>query len=375
MKWSFKIGTIAGTAIRVHMTFALLLLWIWLVHYQIGGAAAAWEGIAFILLVFACVVLHEFGHITVARGFGIKTPDITLLPIGGVASLERIPKVPQQELLIAIAGPLVNVAIAGLIIIALGGIGGLDQALEPQDPRTSFLVRLAGVNIFLVLFNLIPAFPMDGGRILRAILAVWLPWIRATQIAAAIGQSLAFVLGLAGLFYNPWLIVIAIFVYLAATAEERDAEIEDVSDHVSVDDVMITEFETLPHSATIEEAVDKLLATTQSDFPVVATGGRLVGLLSRNSIIAALKDQGPKTPIMQVMRSDFPAIDNNTPLVEGLRRMREENVPVIAVIGNAGSLVGLINYETIGEILMVRAAAAKDFKFGNLRRGGLKQRS
>ncbi|MFS8116209.1 site-2 protease family protein [Rhizobium jaguaris] len=374
MRWSLKIGTVVGTAVRVHITFVVLLVWIWLAHYQIGGTQAAWYGLTFVLAVFGCVLLHEFGHIAVAHHFGIKTPEIMLLPIGGVATLERLPREPRQEILIAVAGPLVNLAITPLIIAVLGGAGRLDQAFEPQDPRIGFLVRLAGINTFLMLFNLIPAFPMDGGRVLRAMLAVWLPWARATQIAAAIGQGIALVLGLFGLLYNPWLIVIAIFVYLAATSEEQDAQIQDIADHVCVSDVMITEFETLSRSASIEEAVDRLLATTQSDFPVVGSDGRLAGLLTRNSIITALKEQGPKTPVTQAMRSDIPEIGYRTLLNEGLRRMREESAPVIAVVDDAGSLSGLINYETIGEILMVRSAASDDFRFGHLRHSGLKYR-
>ncbi len=170
MGWSLKLGTIAGTEICIHMTFVLLLVWIWFTHYQIGGAPAAWEGVAFILSVFVCVVLHEFGHIAAARRFGIKTPDITLLPIGGVARLEGNPSEPREELLIAVAGPLVNIVIAALLLAVIGGVAGLEQLARPQDPQIDFFARLAGVNIFLVLFNMIPAFPMDGGRVLRAIL-------------------------------------------------------------------------------------------------------------------------------------------------------------------------------------------------------------
>src|SRR5690606_35627171 len=132
----------------------------------------------------------------------IKTPDITLLPIGGLARLERMPEEPGQEFVIAVAGPLVNVVIAGVILIALGGTVGAEQMMQVEDPRVNFLVRLAGVNIFLVLFNMIPAFPMDGGRVLRAILATRMTWARATQIAANIGQGLAFLFGFLGLFYN-----------------------------------------------------------------------------------------------------------------------------------------------------------------------------
>src|SRR5690606_20872456 len=185
MTWSFKIGAFGGTEVRVHVTFALLLLWIWFIQYQAGGAAAAWEGVIFIVAVFACVVLHEFGHIIAARRYGIRTPDITLLPIGGLARLERMPDEPRQELVIAVAGPLVNVAIAAFIFLVLGYSVGLEQMAEIENPRADFFARLAGVNVFLVVFNMIPAFPMDGGRVLRALLATRLPWARATQIAAS----------------------------------------------------------------------------------------------------------------------------------------------------------------------------------------------
>jgi Zn-dependent protease len=195
MRWSFSIGTFGGTVVRIHVTFFLLLAWIWFMHYQIGGTAAAWEGVAFIVAIFICVVLHEFGHALAARRYGIKTPDITLLPIGGLARLERMPEEPRQELVIAVAGPLVNVVIAAIILIALGGTVGAEQMIQVEDPRVNFLVRLAGVNIFLVLFNMIPAFPMDGGRVLRALLSIRLGFTRATQIAASIGQFVAFALG------------------------------------------------------------------------------------------------------------------------------------------------------------------------------------
>ncbi|TIX71057.1 MAG: site-2 protease family protein, partial [Mesorhizobium sp.] len=293
MGWSLNLGTIAGTTVRVHFTFLLLLVWIWLTHYRIGGTPAAWEGVAFIIAVFACVVLHEFGHIAAARYFGIGTPDITLLPIGGVARLERMPEEPGQEFVIAVAGPLVNVAIAALIFALLGGSAGVEQMAGIEDPRMNFLARLAGVNVFLVLFNMIPAFPMDGGRILRAALAARLSWSRATQIAATIGQGLAFVFGFVGLFYNPLLIFIGIFVYLAAAAEAQNAQIREVATSVLVGDVMITEFARLERSATLDEAIEMLLATTQHDFPVTDSAGHLKGLVTRNDMIRTLKEKGP----------------------------------------------------------------------------------
>ncbi|MCR4265712.1 site-2 protease family protein [Nitratireductor sp. ZSWI3] len=373
MTWSFNIGKIGGTVLRVHVTFFLLLAWIWYMHYQIGGTAAAWVGVAFILAVFACVVLHEFGHALAARRYGIRTPDITLLPIGGMARLERMPEEPGQELVIALAGPLVNVVIAGLIILALGGAAGIEQMIQVEDPRTDFLVRLAGVNIFLVLFNLIPAFPMDGGRVLRALLATRMSWARATQIAASIGQGLAFLFGFLGLLYNPLLIFIAIFVYLAAAAEAQDAQIRGIANSVLAGDVMVTEFASLDRSASVAEAIERLLATTQNEFPVVDPSGRLEGLITRNDMIRALRETGPDAPVVGVMRSGLPTIHRRQSLTDGLRLLRETQAPAVAVLDSHDRLAGLITSETIGEMMMVGAAMPEGFRFGKLRRRNRRQ--
>src|ERR1700758_4738615 len=180
MSWSVNIGSIAGTAIRIHITFLLFLIWIFAAGWASGGPEAAWGILMFMVLLFACVVAHEFGHILVARAFGVSTPDVTLLPIGGVARLERIPEEPYQEFLVAIAGPLVNVAIAlGLIALAGADLKAGDL-YTVESPHTSMIDRLAAVNLFLAVFNLIPAFPMDGGRVLRALLASRLGFTRAT---------------------------------------------------------------------------------------------------------------------------------------------------------------------------------------------------
>jgi CBS domain-containing protein len=290
------------------------------------------------------------------------------LPIGGVARLDRMPEEPLQEFVIAIAGPLVNVVIAAVIFVALGYTVGLGEISQIDNPRADFLARLAGVNVFLVVFNLIPAFPMDGGRVLRAILAIWLPWSRATQIAATIGQGLAFVFGFVGLFYNPLLIFIAIFIYLAAAAEAQTAQIRDVSQSVLVGDVMITKFSKLERSATIDEAIELLLATTQREFPVVDADGKFEGLLTREAMIQALRDSGPGTAVVTVMRKDIPRTHPRKSLQDSLRAMQEAGVPALAVVDDAGRLVGLMTHENLGEMLMVRSARPEGFRFGSLRR-------
>src|SRR5215216_7227120 len=214
MLWSVNIGRIAGTAIRIHITFLLFLVWIWAGSYVTGGAEAAWSGLIFMVLLFLCVLAHEFGHIFTARAFGVQTPDVTLLPIGGVARLERIPEEPIQEFLIAIAGPLVNVVIALVLMAFAGADLGTRHLAAVESSQVPMVDRLASVNLFLALFNMIPAFPMDGGRVLRAVLAIKLGFTRATEVAATIGQWFAFALGFIELFSNPMLIFIAIFVYL-----------------------------------------------------------------------------------------------------------------------------------------------------------------
>ena len=356
MLWSLNIGRIAGTSIRIHITFLLFLIWIWGASYVSGGAAAAWNGLLFMVLLFLCVLAHEFGHIFAARAFGVATPDVTLLPIGGVARLERIPEEPRQEFLIAIAGPLVNVAIA-LILMSLGGAAVSGRHLAAMESAAVPMAdRLAAVNLFLALFNMVPAFPMDGGRVLRALLAIRLGFTRATEIAATIGQWVAFALGFIGLFGNPMLIFIAIFVYLAAASEAQLVAVRTMSRGVPVGAAMVTQFARLTPDSRIEEAVETLLRTTQTEFPVVDDSGRLAGLLGRSDMIRALKSLGPDARVADAMVKDVPVIDRRQCLDEAFRLLQQKQAPAIGVTDAAGKLIGLISSETIGEMLMVREA-------------------
>jgi Zn-dependent protease/CBS domain-containing protein len=364
MPWSINIGSISGTAIRVHITFVLFLAWIAIANWVSGGPAAAWYSLAFMILLFACVVAHEFGHIFVARYFGVTTPTVTLLPIGGVAQLERIPEKPSEEFLVAIAGPLVNVVIAVVLIVVFGA--SLDpSSLAGVDKSTvSMLDRLAAVNLFLVVFNLIPAFPMDGGRVLRAILASRLGYARATEIAASIGQVVAFGLGFLGLFGNPLLIFIAIFVYLAASSEAQLVAMRAMSRDVPVAAAMMTQIAHLAPDAHIDEAVDTLLRTSQSEFPVVDGAGVLVGVLSRADLIRALKMLGPDAKIADAMTRDIPTISHRACLEEAIRLLQEKRAPAVGVVDAGGKLAGLITSETIGEMLMVREALPAGARVG-----------
>jgi len=190
MRWSWKLGEVAGIGIFVHVTFLMLVGWVALSHWIVERSlAAAVGGAIFILALFGCVVLHELGHALTAKRYGVRTRDITLYPIGGMARLERIPEVPQQEALIALAGPAVNVVIAAGLWLALSAAGGVTPLAELDVTKGPFLERLLLVNLFLAGFNLIPAFPMDGGRVLRALLATRLSYVRATELAAGVGPE------------------------------------------------------------------------------------------------------------------------------------------------------------------------------------------
>ena len=357
MPWSFTIGRVAGSEIRIHITFLLLLAWIAISNYSAGGQAAAIEGVLFIIAVFACVLLHELGHVIAARRYGIATPDITLLPIGGLARLARIPEKPSEEIVIAIAGPLVNVVIAAVLILILGAQFNLAALTEPGNPAIGFLARLAGVNVFLVLFNAIPAFPMDGGRVLRALLAYRLGRRRATEIAARIGQGLAFVFGFLGLMTGDAILVfIGIFVFLAAQAEAGDVGLMDSARRIQVDRAMISKFESLGPQSTVDDAADALIRTTQHEFPVVDGGGRLRGFVTRDAMIRALKSGGPMTPVIEVMLTSVPTIRSGQPLDVAVRRMRDEQSSFIGVVEGNDRLLGYVSQENLAELMMLGGA-------------------
>jgi len=355
MGWSLPIFRIAGIQLRIHVTFVLLIAWLAFGYYAQGGSPAAAEGVIFVLLLFLCVVLHEFGHALAAKSFGINTPDITLLPIGGVARLERMPEEPKQELLIAVAGPAVNVVIALGLFVAGGSF--INPFVNPAASEGVGLIsQLLIINVLLVAFNLLPAFPMDGGRVLRALLATRMSYARATQIAATVGQGFAFVFGFIGLIWNPFLIFIALFVYIGASQEAALAQMKDVSRRFPVSSAMVREFRTLPENATLEEAVDALLATSQHDFPVVDETGNVAGVLTRHDLIAALRKNDPALRVGDVMRRNIPTVTTGTRFEEAFRIMQECNCPAVPVLDSMKRLVGLLTPENVTELMMIQSA-------------------
>jgi Zn-dependent protease len=365
MRGSLKLLTIAGIGIHLHRTILLLLAWIFSSSvYQGGTPSAALVEVGFILAVFVCVTLHELGHALTAARFGIKTRDITMLPIGGVARLERIPRNPLQEFLITIAGPAVNVAIAAALFLVLLASGGLSPLPESSAGAANYLLhapfleRLVFVNITLFVFNLIPAFPMDGGRILRSLLASFMPYGKATQAAAVVGQVLAFGFGALGLLSgNIVLALIAVFIFLGAGAEARAAQTTDLFRGLPVREAMLTDFRTLPHTATLADAARELIAGSQQDFPVM-DGAQLVGVLPRAELLRALASGPQDAPVSAAMRRDCAPVDETEMLESAFQRMQESGCTLLPV-ARRGQVVGLVSLDNIAELIMIRSARAK----------------
>jgi Zn-dependent protease/CBS domain-containing protein len=364
MRGSLKLGTFAGIGVYIHWSFVLIILW---VVYMTWGApiTGVVMAIIFVLALFLCVLLHEFGHALTARRYGIGTRDITLLPIGGVARLERMPEDPWQELVVAVAGPAVNVVIGGGLLLylylAFGEIPnflyigpGEDPSIPGRIADWGFLGFLAYINLFLVVFNMLPAFPMDGGRVVRALLAYWFDYAQATRIAATIGQFMAVLFFAAGLFISPLLFIIAIFVFLGAQAESQLAELRWSLSGIPVRDAMITRFVNLHAEETLGDAVDHLLDGSQTDFAVM-DGERIVGVLSRSDLLTALAARGPAAQIGEVMRRDCASVEESDLLFRVFQRMQEKDCPIVPVT-RRGRVVGMVTLENVGELLMVRSA-------------------
>jgi Zn-dependent protease/CBS domain-containing protein len=356
MRWSLHIGSLGGTEIRIHVTFLLFLIWLGAIYYRQGGTDAAVQGTIFIVLIFLCVLLHELGHVFAARRYGVQTRDVTLWPFGGIASMERMPEKPSQELVVALAGPAVNVVIAAALLLWIGPQLNPENLTQIDNPAVSMAAKVAGANIILVLFNMIPAFPMDGGRVLRALLAMRMGNARATELAASIGQGFAILFGALGIFYNPMLIIIAVFIFLAASGEAAQAQLRAVAQGALVSDAMITEFQSLGTNASVNDAADALIRTTQTDFPVVDGAGRLRGVLTRDAMIKALKERGPDTPVLEVMQSDVPTVSARAKLDTALRSLMQRGRPVVGVTDAQDRLIGLLTVENLGEMMMVHSA-------------------
>ena len=356
MKWQWKFGTFAGIDVYIHATFLLLIGWVGYSHWLENNSwSDVLSGIGFILVLFLCVLLHEYGHALTARKYGIKTRDITLYPIGGVARLERMPEKPIEELWVALMVPAVNVVIAAILFAVLFLTGNLVPLTELGVASGSFLERVMVVNVSLVLFNLIPAFPMDGGRVLRALLAMRMDYVRATQIAASIGQGLALIFGLVGLFGNASLLFIAFFIWIGASQEASAVQMKNVIGGIPVGRAMLTDYKSLSPREPLSRMAQLILAGSQHDFPVIDDNERIVGVVTRDDFLAALTQHGQNIAISAVMRSAPPEVDSYDMVEVALTRIQESGFPTLPVT-HAGQLVGIITAENITEYLMIRTA-------------------
>jgi Zn-dependent protease/predicted transcriptional regulator len=353
--WSIKLGRLLSIDVYVHFTFLLLLGFIGVSHWMAERSpAAAANGMLFFVALFGCVLLHEFGHALMARRYGIQTRDITLLPIGGLARLERMPDKPMQELWVALAGPAVNVVIAAGLAAWLSLTNSWQPLSSLSTTAGGFAERLLAVNVFLVVFNLLPAFPMDGGRVLRSLLALRLDYARATRIAARIGQGMAALFGLAGLFGNPMLLLIALFVWIGAGQEAAAVEMKSSFAGVRVREAMLTDFRGLSPRETVGDAARLLLAGSQQDFPVLEKG-EVVGVLTHTQLLEALRDRGVNVPVGDVMERDFQMASADEELDAALGRVEPGRATLLPVIWNR-QLVGLLTAENVGEFYMIRRA-------------------
>ena len=357
MKWSLNIGKILGISFRIHVTFLLLVLFIFIsVANQYGFDRGLWAAL-FICAVFACVLVHEIGHSLIARRFGKEVKSITLLPIGGVATMEEMPEKPGQEIAMYLVGPLINLAIAAILYVVVGHWTGISVPnVQPDSPK-SFLAGLIGVNIMLAIFNLIPAFPMDGGRVLRGFLATMMDYVTATSLAVAIGQILAMVFIFYGIFYNWWIAIIGLFLYIGAGGEKHQVMLKSVLHAVPASEAMTTNFRTLRPTEPITTALEHFSHGCQDDFPVIGKTG-IEGILTRDRILAAIHDRGVNVPVSEIMERKFTTVTSQTPLDEVYSKSLAAGKTAV-VVADDDSVKGMLCLEGISRFLAIRAALSR----------------
>ncbi|MBI1757349.1 MAG: site-2 protease family protein [Fimbriimonas ginsengisoli] len=348
--WALRVATVAGIPIRLHFTFILFLVWI----VAAGRDSGALGSVLLVPAIFLCVLLHELGHALVARHFGITIRDITLYPLGGIATLQgRRPRA-REEFWIALAGPAVNVVIAGLIAGSLVLLHGPPKLSYGAFGQQGLWEDLLVANLILPTFNMIPAFPMDGGRVLRAVLAMSLPIDQATRIAAGVGQVLAMGMGLAGLLTgNVILLLIALFVFIGAGQEVSATGALSLIEGRTVSEAMLTHFERLESGQTLQRASEKLLEGSQQDFPVMI-GEEVLGVLTRSSLIQGLAQEGPTAYVSGHMLREFRRATPADPLEDTLEHLASaDGSPILVMEGD--SLVGMLTRDNLSEFLMLEA--------------------
>jgi Zn-dependent protease len=352
MRWSLKIGNTFGINFRIHVTFFLLLFFIYISALTQRGQREAVLAVLFVCAIFACVLIHEIGHSLITHRFGKEAKSITLLPIGGVATMEEMPEKPHQEILMSIIGPFINLVIAGILFLFVGfkvraGFPGLYP-----DSADAFLSGLIGINLILAFFNLIPAFPMDGERVLRGLLAMKMDYVRASSATVSIGQGISMFFIFFGLFYNWWLALIGVFLYVGAGAEKQQVMLRSALHSVPAHRVMATDFRILKPDDTLSHALEHVSRGCQEDFPVVDERG-LQGILTRKDMLTAIHEKDINIPISEALDRDFLSVDPDKPLDEVYRMLQKGDKTFAAVI-QSGELKGMLCLEGISRYLMIQ---------------------
>jgi Zn-dependent protease/CBS domain-containing protein len=351
MRWSFQIGKLFGIPIRLHATFLLLLLFIGIVGSRHGGGSGAIFGMISIVFIFFCVVLHEIGHSLAAVHYGIDVKDIVLMPIGGVSRMEDIPEDPKKEIVISVVGPLVSFGLALVFLVIAQAAGQSVSIRQLSIYQANLVANLFWINLILGIFNLVPAFPMDGGRVLRGLLSTGMDSLRATKIAVSVGQVFAILLFFFGIFFNWWMALIAVFIYLGAEGEERMMALRTTLGKSPVRLAMITDVHTVSPDQTIGQVLESICHGFQQDFPVVQ-GGELVGLLTKEAVFEALHKHQKSALVRDTMEKDFTWTTEEASLSDIFRKMVAEKLSVMPVM-RGRELRGLINLEQIGKYHMV----------------------
>lgn len=358
--WSIPAGRILGVELRIHLTFLILLLFVWVNESVEHGRASGGRSLALVGMVFACVVLHEVGHALVSMHAGIPAKSIILLPIGGVTLLDETQQAPatnrKRDIQIALAGPLVNLLMA---FVAGGILMGVAPEIQlwakPYVTPANLPRSLVWANLWLALFNLLPAYPMDGGRVLRALLSRRMDSVRATRRAVSIGQTFATLLMLLGI-WNLWLTLIGIFLFIAGQLEERSVVFQSVLETVHLEDIMLTDFATLSPADTLEDALEKAVHTLQDDFPVIR-GGDMVGVISRQKILEALRAEG-NGYVQAVMNRIFEVAQKKESLASAFRKLTSRNLSLIPVVEDQ-RLVGIVTLQNLMHSMALLAESRK----------------
>lgn len=364
--WSIPAGRIFGVELRIHLTFFFLLAFVWLTESATHVATSAGRGLALVGIIFGSVVLHELGHALVGMQAGVPAKAIILLPIGGVTLFDerQQPIEPgmltwKRDIRIALVGPLVNLLIAF-------AAGSILLAVAPQIAlwaKPSLLVHsgnlprsLVWSNVGLALLNLLPAYPLDGGRVLRALFSRRMDPVRATRRAVTIGQAFATLFMLVGMLWNIWLTMIGFFLFIAAQLEERSAVFQSVLETVRLEDIMLTDFATLSPADTLEDALDKAVHSLQDDFPVIR-GSDMVGVISKQKILQALRAEG-NGYVQAVMNRIFEVAQKKESLASAFRKLTARNLSIIPIVEEE-RLVGIVTLQNLMHSMALLAESRK----------------